>query len=151
MRPTKPTKLVRECKKKAMREFEIFNSGFERRTGRASPVLKKMKQSEFFYSSYPYKTIKIIDFNEVKQLKSQPIPNQSIPFITNRMRRNEKFLKAPQKIYKSKKINLMSEELKINLFPSSEDQEDTDEEPEIPVEINDRIENNLEKVNKKIK
>ena len=81
-----------------MREAEIYESKFMQREWRATPVIKKMMQSEFYYMEYTYKQIKLIDFEEVKILKNPEIIKTEKIFIKNRILRNEKFHEAPKNI-----------------------------------------------------
>ena len=115
---SKHTKLFRKCEREAKLEFELFNSKFQRRFDRATPVIKKMKQSEFFYWNYPYKKTQIIDFIEVSKLWNGEVRKPTPPFITNRIKRSEKFLKAPKKNSSVKKIQISDCVIK-NLFPNS--------------------------------
>ena len=100
---------------KAIRLAEIYSSKFTKRVGRATPKKIKMSQSEFFYSNYPYKKTKILEFDEIKNLPPPDIEITEKPFITNRMKRKEKFLRAPKKLKINKNKNI-SEEIIENLF-----------------------------------
>ena len=92
----KQTSLYRKAMKKAENEKMIFNSQFIMRSGRATPLRRKMERSEFFYWNYPRKQTKFIEFEEILKMENHDI------IITKKTNKTKKIIKK-QKIPKTPK------------------------------------------------